>query len=555
VPASTQPPAGHSASLARALGWACLVPIVLLAVQRGWWAPDEPRYAQVAREAYESGSLIVMHLCGELYPDKPPLVYWLAGLCGSLANWSEFAMRLPSLLATAGTAWISMRLARRFFGELEAAWVVLFFLGTVMVTEIGGRLQLDPVLTFLCFGALDLLVRDEERVPAGRALAAGLLLGLAALAKGPVAWTHVGFALLGFALLPAALRRTPRLSLAGWLALVGGAILPVAGWAALAIQHEPALLKPLLFGQHVGRITAGTQHRGPLWNHITGMTPLLLPWTFLVLAGLGLAWREFRAARAAPLANPWLVRLAGWFALEFAFFSIIPVKRDLYLLPLYPVAALLAARCQAEFLRRGRSAAWVACAPAVVLLLAGAILVAASNAALVEALAARFAKAQDAAFLVGFGPGLLAVGLCLAAGGIAALLLRRRSHAAGPALAAGAGFLLASVAAGLFVVPRLDRVKSAREFALLIAARPEKPTLIPCEGVHPEGYRFYAGIPAGRAPILSTLESEGERYLALAEDFIYERLTDAERARVTILERGRVGSREVLLLGRAPQTR
>ena len=87
-----------------------LAPILALALLRELWAPDEPRYAEIAKEAFESRSFLVLRLNGELYPDKPPLVYWLAGLCGSLTGWAEIALRLPSIAASAkkaitGSSW------------------------------------------------------------------------------------------------------------------------------------------------------------------------------------------------------------------------------------------------------------------------------------------------------------------------------------------------------------------------------------------------------------------------------------------------------------------
>ena len=58
-------------------GIVLLLPSLFL---RDLWKPDEPRYAQVAREMSETGEWIVPHLNGETYAHKPPLVFWIAGL-------------------------------------------------------------------------------------------------------------------------------------------------------------------------------------------------------------------------------------------------------------------------------------------------------------------------------------------------------------------------------------------------------------------------------------------------------------------------------------------
>ncbi len=187
-------------------GWYLLVPILALAFVREWWAPDEPRYGEIAKEAFDTHSFLVLHLCGELYPDKPPLVYWLAGIMGRLSGWSEFWMRVPSILATAGSAWMCMRIARRWLGEMEALWSVPLYLGSVMVLEIGGRLQLDPTLSLCVLAAIDQLsiegrgratqagemplagdVSRSSTATVRHTWLAGMWLGIGALAKGPVA--------------------------------------------------------------------------------------------------------------------------------------------------------------------------------------------------------------------------------------------------------------------------------------------------------------------------------------------------------------------------------
>ena len=42
------------------------------------WAPDEPRYAQVAREMGTGGDWLLPHVNGRIYTDKPPGYFWAA---------------------------------------------------------------------------------------------------------------------------------------------------------------------------------------------------------------------------------------------------------------------------------------------------------------------------------------------------------------------------------------------------------------------------------------------------------------------------------------------
>lgn len=526
-------------------GWHLLVPIVALAATRDLWAPDEPRYAQIAREAFETGSLLVLHLCGDLYPDKPPLAYWLFGLFGQLGGWSGLALRLPVILATIGTALVATRIARRLLGEVAGAWTTTFFLGTGMIIWFGGRLQLDPLLSFFCLAAVDLLWTDggDRSARTRRLLLAGLCAGLAALCKGPVAWLHVGLAVLAMRLVPSALRVPLRFPLAASIGAIVLAVAPVALWATAAALREPALWRPLFLGQHLGRATSSeAPHAGPPWDHLVEMPAYLLPWTGLVLLGIAAAWRAWRAARrrdGSGSLEPGLVRAAIWFVLVFAVFSAIPPKREVYLLPIYPAAAWFAAIAFQRALAIGRLPGWVGYGTPIFLLVL----------ALGAGIAPHFVEvAQPYAFRA------LPVAVVFTAGAGAALAFLRQGNLARWADAIALAMSGAGLAAALLLVPVIDPIKSARTLALEIAARPERPSEIPALGPQPEGYRFYGGVPtvrSHRSDIEPALEREGAQFLVLVSQSEWEQWPASLRVRLTVLLRRQVGSRDVLLVGAA----
>src|SRR5262245_14689965 len=84
----------------------------------GLVGPDEPRYAQVAREMAASGDFVTPKLHGEPWFEKPVLYYWMAASAFKAMGLSELAARLPSALAAllgafaillVGSHWISRR--------------------------------------------------------------------------------------------------------------------------------------------------------------------------------------------------------------------------------------------------------------------------------------------------------------------------------------------------------------------------------------------------------------------------------------------------------------
>lgn len=529
-------------------GWHLALPIVALAFFRDLWAPDEPRYAQIAREAWDSGSLVVLHICGDVYPDKPPLVYWLTALAGELGGWTGFALRVPSILATLGSAWIAARIARRHFGDIVAAWTPTFYLGTAMVVWFGGRLQLDPLLAFFCLAAVDLVWTDggTELERTRRFLLAGLCAGLAALCKGPVAWLFVGFALVALYAVPRVARVAPRWSASAWIGFVLLASLPVVTWAVAAASREPSLWKPLFLGQHLGRAASvDAPHAGPPWEHAWQFPLLLLPWTGIACLGFVAAfraWRDARRARgsATELAPPerGLVRALTWFTLVFVVFSILPPKRELYLLPLYPVAAWFAAVAFARALERGHLATDVTRGTTILMLLLGV-------GAVIGPHIVTSTRPFDA-----YAP--LPAGIAFVVAAMTSAVFLRRGDLARWADSIALGLTTGGVAAAIFVLPVVDATKSARTLAHEIAARPEKPAEIPCWGVQPEGYRFYAGVPTVRgemADFETGTQRFGADFLALVAEREWSKLPADFRARFEIRHRRQVGSRDVLVIG------
>src|SRR5438105_15621332 len=60
--------------------------------------PDEPRYAQVAREMFARHDWITPTLLGDTWFEKPALLYWLMIGSYHLFGVNEWAARLPNAL-------------------------------------------------------------------------------------------------------------------------------------------------------------------------------------------------------------------------------------------------------------------------------------------------------------------------------------------------------------------------------------------------------------------------------------------------------------------------
>ena len=316
------------------------------------WAPDEPRYALIAAEMLQSGDWTVTRLGGVIYAQKPPVYFWLLATAEWLGGLRS-GFLLPSLLAGLGTLAVVWDLARRLGSRETAWWAALGLLACLQFTMQARSAQIDAVLCCLTTLSLYGLMRHLILGPQWRWLAiACLAAGLGVMTKG------VGF-LPVLVLLPWAALRW-----AGWPlpALGGGArwlLGLLAFFAPLFCWLLPMVLRAgseteiagyldnLLFRQTVTRYADPWHHFQPFWYYFMEVIPwawfpliLLFPW-------LAVRWtRRFRERDAS------LVLLAGWIGLVLLFFTISPGKRDVYLLPVAPALALLAAPHLKELVAR-----------------------------------------------------------------------------------------------------------------------------------------------------------------------------------------------------------
>jgi len=145
--------------------------------------PDEPRYAQVAREMFERGDWFTPTLGGANWFEKPALLYWLQIVSYSVFGITEFAARFGSAifgLCTVGCLWLLGRDVDKDFGNLLAV-VAASTLGIIVFAH---GASFDVIVTFPITAAATAFFIFERK---GRTLALPafyFFVGVALLAKG-----------------------------------------------------------------------------------------------------------------------------------------------------------------------------------------------------------------------------------------------------------------------------------------------------------------------------------------------------------------------------------
>lgn len=477
--------------------------LVLPGLRSAITGDDEAREVGIVQDVV-AGHWLWPRFNDELIPDKPVLSHWLAAVPCAIAGCSEAAVRLPTALAGAGVVAWTTHVGMRMLGPAPgiAAGVLL---ATSPAFAARARVARPDMLMLLFLGpALGLAFRAHREGRRADATLALVLLGLATLAKGPVAPALFATTLLGFLAWQRELGRVQTLvTLPGLVAfLVLG-----AGWYVLAlVGWGEEFVRQHLVGRYLrnlaGGMVAGEAYSPkPLFHHLTfyplHLLAIALPWTPLVIAAV------VRLGRRAGFRSP-LVRFLMCAALApVVVFTPAEWKLRYYLLPSLPALALLAGPLAADLVSRpigrprltraslaaatlvvvgGAAAAWIALARPDLLSRGDQ----ATVSDLVRVLPGRSAAALLAGALVGIGGSAIALGLW------------------GPLIALTAALAAGWVAVGAPVVAAAaPGPASFRRFALAARARFPAPSGLAFYGEPVRTVVVYVGRPVrslGRDP-------------------------------------------------------
>jgi len=310
----------------------------------GWdlWYPDEPDIGEVAVAMYESGDWVAPRRMGVIWVDYPPMLYW-AGVASShlLGGVSAFSLRLPNALTAVALVLLTCLAGSRMHDPRTGLWAGLAMatFQTFVLQAVGYRP--DVLFTFFIAAGLLAYAAGVGNRPRWWLRVAGFaLLGLAMLSKGPLGLLLPGLILT---LWHGWRREWRRLFELAPLALVSLAVyLPWFVACAEAMGSESILHE--LYAQNVARFFGGSRgHEQSVWYYLVNIWLDLLPWGLLLPFALWWAHRQERWRNPAVQLQVW------WLVAIFVFLSIAVTKRQLYLLPAYPAAALLLAPWLARF--------------------------------------------------------------------------------------------------------------------------------------------------------------------------------------------------------------
>ncbi len=308
------------------------------------WAPDEPRFAQVAREILDTGDWIVMHVNGEPYYEKPPLMFWtIAVFSLPLGDVTELTARMPSILGALATLLLTFLLAERMYGKRVAFASSVVLMTMALFWWQARTAQIDMFLTAWTTLTLFAFWRHYEARETKWLIVMYGAIAAAVFAKGP---PGVVFPLL-LAFTFYWRKRAERLSLHLVVGIVAVAIvvglwlIPAYSMAGgeetrphMAEDTSVGMIAQNLYRQTIGRFVLGVSKKQPPWYYLENLPVNVFPWTLFLPWMLYAVWKRRHEGPAMRL-------LLCWTLPAILFFSISSGKRALYLLPIFPAIAIL----------------------------------------------------------------------------------------------------------------------------------------------------------------------------------------------------------------------
>ena len=304
---------------------------------------DSPRVAGIAREMAVTSNYLIPRLNGENFLEYPPLGYWPIALTLSMSKTPlDFLALLPLAFLGAGTVLLTFLIGKRLAGErigLLAGFILSTMPGFITYHR---HCRVDPALLFFITLSLYGFVAGYQASRERFLFFALFYLAMAGafLSKGIIgAAIPLGTAVV-FLIIRKDIMAIRKLLLSPETLFF---LLPVLLWIGSVWWFEgPDIIKEVIRQSLWRFLSPSADHAKPFYYYFTRVFLTPMPWTLLLLVLLWYRWGPTHSKE--PLPHGTLLRFAlVWSLIVFVGLSLASAKRTLYLGPIYPPFALLAA--------------------------------------------------------------------------------------------------------------------------------------------------------------------------------------------------------------------
>lgn len=290
--------------------------------------PDEPVYAETAREMIQTGDFLSPRIFGDYWYDKPPMYYWLVAISQLIFGDNEFAARFPAGLMAIGTTVMIYVSTTYLFSERTGFWSSLVLTSCLQFFYMGKAAVTDTTLLFFMTGALLSFLHKRYWLMY-------ICMGLATVTKGPIGIVFPGTIIFLYLLVMGQLRQILSMHVIRGLLVY---FLVAAPWYyAMYTVHGMEFIETFLGFHNVTRFTT-PEHasRVTFWYYFPVVILGMFPWTGILIQSIRASITDSRIDDMRLLSF-----MHVWWAFVFIFFTICQTKLVSYILPMFPALAVL----------------------------------------------------------------------------------------------------------------------------------------------------------------------------------------------------------------------
>ena len=290
--------------------------------------PDEPVYAETAREMIQFGDFLSPRIFGEYWYDKPPMYYWLVALAQLIFGDNEFAARFPAALMATGTVVMVYFSGTKLFNERAGFWSALVLASSIQFFYMGKAAVTDTTLLFFMTGAILSFMHERYWLMY-------VCMAFATVTKGPIGIVFPGAIIFIYLLVMGRLREILSMHVIRGLLLY---FLIASPWYyAMYTVHGMPFIETFLGFHNVTRFTT-PEHasRVTFWYYFPVVILGMFPWIGILFQSIKASISESRIDDMKKL-----MLLHIWWGFVFLFFTVCKTKLTSYVLPMWPPMAMV----------------------------------------------------------------------------------------------------------------------------------------------------------------------------------------------------------------------
>lgn len=298
---------------------------------------DENFYAEAAREMMIRGDYFTPYYNNEIFADKPPLTYWFIILGYNIFGVNELGARFFPALFNIATLIILYFFSHLIFKNSTKAFLssaILF--SSFLFFVIANGAICDGFLIFFITTSLYCFFLGEKKGKFYYYLLSYFCIALATLSKGLIGVIFPA-AIIFFYFLS-----RKKLSGLKKIYLPAGIIIFLAVCVPVFLLSGKDFLQQFFYREHIQRfVSARESHHGGFWYYPVSIIYGFLPWSVFIIQSCIYSWKK--------IARDEKYFLFLWGGLILIFFSFSQTKLPHYLLPIYPMLAMVSAYFFSDF--------------------------------------------------------------------------------------------------------------------------------------------------------------------------------------------------------------